>query len=120
MPLPTSRHTHSRMRARRGTLTALKVKLIVGGETFDVVGGKEQREKTSVECNLDYEEKTLQAPADAEDVSSSIRYYHQAEAAIKNGEYEFKPVLRSRSGIDRAGDIATKIGVVFAEGDFDG
>ncbi|MGA2062874.1 MAG: hypothetical protein ABSG67_20565 [Thermoguttaceae bacterium] len=77
-----------------GQIDRVKVEWKVGGEVIDVVDKKEHREKLSVVCNLDYEEKTLQVPTKAQDLSTSLRYYHQAEAAEKIGEHAFKPVLR--------------------------
>jgi hypothetical protein len=77
----------------------VKVEWKVGGEVIDVVDKKEHREKLSVVCNLDYEEKTLQVPTKAQDPSTSLRYYHQAEADEKIGEHAFKPVLRPQHSL---------------------
>lgn len=76
-----------------GQIDRVKVQLKVGGEVFDVVDKKEQREKMSLECNLDYEEKTLRYSTNSQDLPNSVRYYHRAEAAGKIGEHTFKTVL---------------------------
>lgn len=77
-----------------GQFDRVKVQLKVGGEVIDVVNGKELREKMSVACNLDYDEKTLEIPSNPHDLSRSIRSYNQAEADIKVGDSQFKPLLR--------------------------
>ena len=82
-----------------GQIDRVKVEWKVGGEVIDVVDKKEHREKLSVACNLDYEEKTLQVPTKAQDLSTSLRYYQQAEAAEMIGDRSFKPVLRSQRGL---------------------
>jgi hypothetical protein len=76
-----------------GQIDIVKVQFKVGGEIIDVVNGKQQREKMSVDCHLDYEEKTSEVAADPKQFSRAVRYYNQAEAAIKIGPAEFKPVL---------------------------
>ncbi len=82
-----------------GQIDRVKVEWKVGGEVIDVVDKKEHREKLSVVCNLDYEEKTLQVPTKAQDLSCSLRYYHQAEAAEQIGDRSFKPVLRTQRSL---------------------
>jgi hypothetical protein len=77
-----------------GQIDRVKVELKVGGEVIDIVDKKEHREKLSVQCNLDYEEKTLQVWTNAQNLSRSVRYYRRAEAAEKIGQYAFNPVLR--------------------------
>jgi hypothetical protein len=72
-----------------GRIDRVKVQLKVSGEMINVADGKEQREKMSVECNLDYYEKTLDMPAKDEDVSRSVRSYDRAEAQIKVGDMDF-------------------------------
>jgi hypothetical protein len=72
----------------------VKINLKVGGEIIDVVDRKEQREKMSVSCNLDYDEKTLEIPANNQDIYRSVRFYNQADADITAGDKQFKPVLR--------------------------
>ncbi len=79
---------------RPGQIDRVKVEWKVGGDVINVVDKKEHREKMSVVCNLDYEEKTLQVSTSAQGLSSSVRYYNQAEAAENIGEHAFKPVLR--------------------------
>ena len=46
--------------------------LEVGGETKYTDGGKTKREKMSVLCDLDYVEKTLEAPTDSEAVWRAV------------------------------------------------
>ncbi|MGD0517571.1 MAG: hypothetical protein ABSA26_08555 [Thermoguttaceae bacterium] len=82
-----------------GQIDRVKVELKVGGEVIDVVDKKEHREKLSVQCNLDYEEKTLQVSTSDENLSRSVRYYRLAEATEKIGEYAFNPVLRPDRGL---------------------
>jgi hypothetical protein len=77
-----------------GQIDRVKVEWKVGGEVIDVVDKKEHREKLSVACNLDYEEKTLQVPTKNQDLSASLRYYRQAQAATNIGQRAFKPVIR--------------------------
>ncbi len=85
--LPPTKTKHEFPNSRNpGQIDRVKVEWKVGGEVIDVVDKKEHREKLSVVCNLDYEEKTLQVPTKAQDLSTSLRYYHQAEAAEKIGE----------------------------------
>jgi hypothetical protein len=76
-----------------GQIDRVKVQLKVSGEMINIVDRKEQREKMSVDCDLDYNEKTLEIPAKDENISRSIRSYNKAEAAIKVGEMDFKPTL---------------------------
>jgi hypothetical protein len=82
-----------------GQIDRVKVVWMVGGEVIDVVDKKERREKLSLECNLDYEERTLQVPGKAQDLSASLRYYHQAGAAEMIGERAFKPALRQERSL---------------------
>ena len=53
------------------------VRLEVGGETKYTSDGKPQREKMSVQCNLDYFERTLEIPAAADAVRRSVRDYQK-------------------------------------------
>ena len=70
------------------------VRLEVGGETKYTDEGKPQREKMSVECDLDYVEKTLETPADGDGVWRSVRDYRKASAVVKVGDGQFKPALQ--------------------------
>jgi hypothetical protein len=76
-----------------GQIDRVKVQLKVSGEMINIVDRKEQREKMSVDCDLDYDEKTLEIPTNDENISRSIRSYNKAEAAIKVGDMNFKPIL---------------------------
>jgi hypothetical protein len=97
-----------------GRIDRVNVEWKVGGEVIDVVDKKEERENLNVQCNLDYEEKTLQVSTNAdrgpkgdspifvdtkigtvpENLSRSVRYYHRAEAAEQIGKYSFNLGLR--------------------------
>ena len=83
------------------------IRLEVGGETRYTDEGKPQREKMSVECDLDYVEKTLETPADVDGVEKtlkapagadgvwrSVRDYRKSSAVVKVGDGQFKPALR--------------------------
>ncbi len=98
---------------RPGQIDHVTVQLKVGGEVFDIVNRKEQREKMNVACNLDYTEKTLAIPRHDEDHSRSIRYYNQTEAAIKIGDLEFKPALRPQRALI-AVEITPQKSVIFS------
>src|SRR3972149_6288797 len=94
-PAVENKPKHAFLSSRRpGQIDRVKVQLKVGGEGIDVADGKEQREKMSVACNLEYAEKTLEIPTNDPDSSRSIRFYNQAEVEIKVGERDFKPALR--------------------------
>lgn len=69
------------------------VRLEVGGETKFSEAGKPQREKVSVLCDLDYFEKTLDAAADANPASRSVRDYRKVSVEVKVGDGQFKPAL---------------------------
>jgi len=77
-----------------GQIDRVKVQLKVGGEGFSVKDGKEQREKMNVDSDFDYDEKTLEMPANDKGAARSIRSYQRVEAEIKVGDKEFKPLLR--------------------------
>ena len=76
-----------------GQIDRVKVQLKVGGEVIDMADKKEHREKLSIECDLDYEEKTLQVTTDDRNIAASLRYYNRAEAADQIGDHGFKPAL---------------------------
>jgi len=80
---------------------------------LNVVNGNEQREKLSVDCELDYEEKTLACPTNAEDASRSIRYYLQAGAVEKIGDADFKPVLRPNRSLIAA-EVSSQESLLFS------
>ncbi len=82
-----------------GQIDSVKVQLKVSGEGIDFVDQKEHREKMSVDCNLDYYEKTLAVPTSGEGISRTVRAYNQAEVLIKIGDNEFKPALRPRRSL---------------------
>jgi len=71
------------------------IKLEVGGETKYTDEGKPKREKMSVECDLDYVEKTLESPAGLDSPRRSVRDYQKIEAVVKVGDGEYKPELKS-------------------------
>jgi hypothetical protein len=96
-----------------GQIDRVKVQLKVGGEVIDVADKKERREKLSVDCDLDYEEKTLQSPADVQNLAASLRYYNRAEANAQIGDHAFKPTLppdRSLIGVQ----VSTQRPVLFS------
>lgn len=70
------------------------VLLEVGGETKFLENGKPRREKMGVVCSLDYLEKTLDAPKDADGAQRAVRLYRKAAAAVKVGEGQFQPALK--------------------------
>ncbi len=70
------------------------VHLEVGGETKYTRDGKPEGEKMSVECNLDYFERTLEAPSDPEAIRRAIRDYRKVEAEVKVGDGRFQPTLQ--------------------------
>src|SRR3972149_385135 len=96
-----------------GQIDRVKLKLKAGGEVLNVVNGNEQREKLSVDCELDYEEKTLACPTNAEDASRSIRYYLQAGAVEKIGDADFKPVLRPNRSLIAA-EVSSQESLLFS------
>ena len=70
------------------------VRLEVGGETKYTDEGKPKREKMSVLCDLDYVEKTLEAPTGSEAVWRAVREYQKVSADVKVGDGQFKPTLK--------------------------
>ena len=77
-----------------GAIDHVVVLLEVGGDVKASEDGKVESDKMSVVCTLDYDERTLEVPADSEPYFRSIRHYNKAEAVIKVGESGFKPTLR--------------------------
>ena len=69
------------------------VRLEVGGETKYTSDGKPQHEKMSVQCNLDYFERTLEIPPAADALRHSVRDYQKVEAVVKVGDGRFQPTL---------------------------
>ena len=69
-------------------------RLEVGGETKYTDEGKPKREKMSVLCDLDYVEKTLEAPTGSEAVWRAVREYQKVSADVKVGDGQFKPTLK--------------------------
>jgi hypothetical protein len=55
---------------------------------------KAQREKMSVVCSLDYYEKTLEAPREADGPRLSVRDYQKVAVVVKVGDGRFEPALR--------------------------
>jgi hypothetical protein len=84
--------------SRRGPdqIDRVEVTLEVGGDVLEVVQKKVHREKMSVVCKLDYDEKTLELPVGSPYQARSIRYYDMAEATVKVGRQGLKPVLRAQ------------------------
>lgn len=78
-----------------GQIDRVKVVLEVGGDVLTAAEGEVNRDKMSVVCNLQYDEKTLDGPAGHPEASRSVRYYDTAEAVVKVGRDGFKPMLRS-------------------------
>ena len=100
-----------RSQRKPGQTDRVGVLLEVGGETTYLDDGKPKREKMSVVCRLEYDEKTLETPADADGawvdgVWRSVRDYQKAAAVVKVGEGEFKPEIRPQRRL---------IGAQFAE-----
>jgi hypothetical protein len=83
-----------RCQRKPGQTDRVRVLLEVGGETKYVDDGKPKRDKMSVACNLDYVEKTLEAPADADGVCRSLRDYQVVSVVVKVGDGQFEPRLR--------------------------
>ena len=108
----TAKHAFQTDR-RPGQIDRVKVEWKVGGEVIDIADKKEHREKLSVECNLDYEEKTLQVAAAAQGLSSSLRYYNRAEADENVGEHAFNLVLRPERSLI-AVEISSQRPVLFS------
>ncbi|MBU4271291.1 MAG: hypothetical protein KKE86_02085 [Planctomycetes bacterium] len=83
---------HSQRKA--GQTDRVVVLLEVGGETKFLDKGKPRREKMGVVCSLDYLEKTLETPAEADGVLRGVRHYRRAAATVKVGDDRFEPALR--------------------------
>jgi hypothetical protein len=96
-----------------GQIDRVKVQLKVAGEGVSTKDGKEQREKMNVDCNLEYDEKTLETPSNVQNVSRSVRYYNRVDAAIVVGESQFKPVLRPERSLVAA-EISPKSALLFS------
>ncbi len=87
--------TYSLRSARRaGTIDRVVAKLEVGGDVTAETGGKEDREKLTVVCDLDYEEKTVEAPSESSTDLRSVRYYATADAKLQVGQGLLEPALR--------------------------
>jgi hypothetical protein len=83
-----------RSQRKPGQTDRVVIRLDVGGETKYTDEGKPRREKMSVECDLDYIEKTLEISAAADAVRRSVRDYQKVSATVKVGDGEFKPALQ--------------------------
>lgn len=79
---------------KAGQTDRVVVLLEVGGETKFLDKGKPRREKMGVVCSLDYLEKTLETPAEADGVLRGVRHYRRAAATVKVGDDRFEPALR--------------------------
>ncbi|MGQ9574112.1 MAG: hypothetical protein ACUVUC_02245 [Thermoguttaceae bacterium] len=96
------RQSHSLEVGRRpGSLDRVEVLLEVDGHLkipdLKASGpGKTTPVKMRATGKLDYEEKTLEAPAAGQGPLRSIRYYDKAEAVIRVGQDEFRPSLRDQ------------------------
>lgn len=83
-----------RSERKPGQTDVVVARLEVGGKTQYTDAGKSKREEMSVLCDLDYVEKTLAAPAEADAALRSVREYRKVAAVVKVGEGEFKPALK--------------------------
>ena len=83
-----------RSQRRPANTDHVTVRLEVGGETNYTSEGKPRREKMSVECNLEYFEKTLETPAGRDAAWRSVRDYQKVQADVKVGDGQFKPSLQ--------------------------
>ena len=75
------------------------VRLEVGGQTQYSEEGKPRREEMSVVCNLDYYEKTLDAPAAADALWRSVRDYQKVSVVVWVADGQFEPALRSEHNL---------------------
>lgn len=82
-----------------GQTDRVVVLLEVGGETTFLDKGKLRREKMGVVCSLDYLEKTLETPNEADGVLRSVRHYRRATATVKVGDDRFEPTLRPKHSL---------------------
>jgi hypothetical protein len=58
---------------------------------------KPERQEVSLACRRDYDEKTLQMPAETEKTLRGVRYYHEASATGKKGLVVLNAALRPES-----------------------
>jgi len=86
---PTNTYTFQSRRTP-GQTDHVVIKMKAGGETKFTDQGRTQREKVDIACDLEYDEKTLETPADGEGLWRSVRNY----TAIHVGDDEFQPTLR--------------------------
>lgn len=84
---------------KQGQIDRVVVLLEVGGDVVAKVLDKEDRQKTSVLCNLAYDERTLHTSTDARPGLRSVRWYDKAEAVVKVGKVDLKPTLRPQRRI---------------------
>jgi hypothetical protein len=77
-----------------GSTDHVVVRLEAGGQAKFSDSGKAQQEKMSVDCQLDYLEKTLDAPAPADATLRSVRDYRKAAAVVSVGDGQFRPALQ--------------------------
>jgi hypothetical protein len=96
-----------------GRTDHITVLLEAGGETSFTTQGKSKREKMSVRCDLDYFEKTVEAPADT--ACSSIRDYQKVSADVKVGDGQFKPTLQPQHHLI-AVDASRQTALLFSPG----
>jgi hypothetical protein len=76
-----------------GQTDRVEVRLEVSGDTKFTEDGKPKREKTTVLCDLDYVEKTLEAPTEAGALWRAVRDYQKVSADVKVGDGQVKPTL---------------------------
>lgn len=80
----------------RGGVDRVELTFEVAGDLKWVEEGKVQRGKMSVVASFLYSEKPLELPGDTDGPLRSVRYYDQAEGAVKSGEHEYRPRLRDQ------------------------
>jgi hypothetical protein len=83
-----------------GTLDRVVVRLEVGGELKEQerLGAKITSTPFSAECDITYDERTLEIPAAAAGRWRSVRSYEKAAAKIKRGD-EIAPALRAQRSL---------------------
>jgi hypothetical protein len=113
-PPVEKKQTHAFPSSRmEGSLDRVVVQLEVGGELKEKEGGKTQSMPVSGTCQLEYDEKTLETPAEKEGCWRSARMYDKAEASIKRGDEELKPALRIQRSLI-AVQIDSKASTIFS------
>jgi hypothetical protein len=106
-----SKATHTFQSQRKpGQTDHVVVGLKVNGETKFVEQGKPKGEKMAVACDFEYDEKTLDVPANPNGLWRSVRNYTKTAAIVHVGGDEFKPTLRPERALivaETAGQTAT-------------